>query len=54
MKYLECRRQNRINTAGRIYKRSEDKNKVVGTVLPTTLEKTVKTENKAFRREYVI
>lgn len=54
MKYLHCRRQNRINTAGRIYKRSEDRNKVVGIKLPTTREKAVRSENKTFRREYEI
>lgn len=51
MRYLQCRRQNRCKTAGRIYKAS--RNKVVG-ILPTAIEKAVRSENKGFRKEYRI
>lgn len=52
MKYLACRRKNRCQTAGRIYKASE--NKAVGNLLYTAIEKAVKSENKGFRKEYRI
>ncbi len=52
MKYLQCRRQNRCHTAGRIYKASS--NKEVGNLLYTAIEKAVKSGNKGFRKEYRI
>lgn len=50
MKYLQCRRQNRCNTAIRVYKASE--NKVVGVILSTATQKAVRSENKGFKKVY--